>query len=148
MISLDKLNKLASGASMGPWNRTASGHIYAGNDLVAECPPTQGRRGERNAKFIAAADPVAVRNLVKTARLAERFARAKGRHHSQHAMCDLLEHFGLPCVRPGDNPVVAICECGDQFPPDSYGAGFMDANNGVCQNCAASGGGDDQDDAK
>ncbi len=39
--------------------------------------------------------------LRETARLAERFARAKGRHHSQHAACDLMEHFGLPCVRPG-----------------------------------------------
>lgn len=39
--------------------------------------------------------------LRETARLAERFACVKGRHHSQHAMCDLMEHFGMPCVRPG-----------------------------------------------
>lgn len=37
----------------------------------------------------------------QTARLAERFARAKGRYHSQHAMCDLMDHLGLPCTRPG-----------------------------------------------
>lgn len=84
-----------------------------------------------------------VEALRETVRLAERFARAKGRHHSQHAMCDLLEHFGLPCVRPGDEPEMAACACGDQFPPDSYGAGFMDANGGVCENCAAAGGGDE-----
>ncbi|WP_069384008.1 hypothetical protein [Halomonas caseinilytica] len=42
-----------------------------------------------------------VAELEETARLAERFARAKGRHHSQQAACDLMEHFGLPCVRPG-----------------------------------------------
>lgn len=40
--------------------------------------------------------------LRETARLAERFARAKGRHHSQHAACDLMEHLGLPCVRTGE----------------------------------------------
>ncbi len=38
--------------------------------------------------------------LRETARLAERFAKSKGRYHSQSAMCDLLEHFGLPCERP------------------------------------------------
>lgn len=36
----------------------------------------------------------------KTAELAVRFAKAKGRFHSQQAMCDLLDHLGLPCVRP------------------------------------------------
>lgn len=81
--------------------------------------------------------------LRETARLAERFARAKGRHHSQHAACDLMEHFGLPCVRPGAQVVMVKCACGDRFPPDSYGAGFMDANGGVCENCAAAGGGGD-----
>lgn len=29
------------------------------------------------------------------------------------------------------------CACGDMYPPDSYGAGFMAANGGVCENCAA-----------
>ena len=29
------------------------------------------------------------------------------------------------------------CSCGDGFPPNSYGAGFMDANNGVCWSCDA-----------
>ncbi|HAL69301.1 MAG TPA: hypothetical protein DCP84_16715 [Pseudomonas sp.] len=29
------------------------------------------------------------------------------------------------------------CACGDGFPPNSYGAGFMDANNGVCWSCDA-----------
>lgn len=38
--------------------------------------------------------------LQETARLAERFVNAKGRYHSQIAMCDLMDHFGKPCVRP------------------------------------------------
>lgn len=29
------------------------------------------------------------------------------------------------------------CACGDGYPVNSYGAGFMDANNGVCANCDA-----------
>lgn len=29
------------------------------------------------------------------------------------------------------------CECGDGYPANSYGAGFMDANGGVCANCDA-----------
>lgn len=29
------------------------------------------------------------------------------------------------------------CACGDGFPPNSYGAGFMDAKNGVCWSCDA-----------
>jgi hypothetical protein len=81
--------------------------------------------------------------LRETARLAERCARAKGRYHQQHAHCDLMEHFGVPCVRPGDEPEMVTCACGDQYPPDSYGAGFMAANSGVCENCDMMRGGDD-----
>lgn len=29
----------------------------------------------------------------------------------------------------------AVCACGDIYPANSYGAGFMDGNNGVCENC-------------
>lgn len=29
------------------------------------------------------------------------------------------------------------CECGDLYPTKSYGAGFMAANDGVCENCDA-----------
>lgn len=41
-------------------------------------------------------------NLRKIERLARTFANAKGRYHSQQAMCDLLNHFGKPCVRPSN----------------------------------------------
>ena len=29
------------------------------------------------------------------------------------------------------------CACGDEYPANSFGAGFMVANNGVRENCAA-----------
>lgn len=32
---------------------------------------------------------------------------------------------------------VIWCACGDGYPANSYGAGFMDANKGVCANCDA-----------
>lgn len=32
---------------------------------------------------------------------------------------------------------VVWCACGDGHPANSYGAGFMDANGGVCANCDA-----------
>lgn len=31
------------------------------------------------------------------------------------------------------------CACGDRYAGNSYGAGFMDANNGICPNCDAAG---------
>lgn len=65
-------------------------------DLVAKAlgVPDEPHQG-RAERILEAAE-----EKVNAARLAERFARAKGRHHSQRAMCDLLEHFGLPCTRP------------------------------------------------
>lgn len=37
----------------------------------------------------------------------------------------------------GPSKEIIWCSCGDGFPPNSYGAGFMDANNGVCWSCDA-----------
>ena len=39
--------------------------------------------------------------------------------------------------QPSPAPELVHCACGDAFPVNSYGAGLMDANNGVCQNCDA-----------
>jgi len=38
--------------------------------------------------------------------------------------------------RLGDRQVVS-CACGDSYPANSYGAGFIVANDGVCENCDA-----------
>lgn len=40
---------------------------------------------------------------------------------------------------------ISWCACGDGYPVNSYGAGFMDANNGVCANCDAANGGVEPD---
>lgn len=40
-------------------------------------------------------------------------------------------------AKPSPAQELVHCACGDAFQVNSYGAGFMDANNGVCQNCDA-----------
>lgn len=42
----------------------------------------------------------AISHMKKTAQLGEKFAKAKGRFYSQQAMCDLMDHLGMQCVRP------------------------------------------------
>lgn len=37
----------------------------------------------------------------------------------------------------GPSKEIIWCACGDGYPVNSYGAGFMDANGGVCANCDA-----------
>lgn len=41
-------------------------------------------------------------------------------------------------VSAGDDLTASECACGDQYTANSYGAGFMAANGGVCENCDAS----------
>lgn len=51
------------------------------------------------------------------------------------------DHGGLPCPKTRATADAAVgqemiwCACGDGYPVNSHGAGFMDANNGVCANC-------------
>ena len=84
MVPLAKLKKLAKGAVRGPWTRSKSGFIYAGNDKVAECPPCQGHRGQRNAKFIAAANPAVVLQMIERIEELERSAPEEGRPLRAH----------------------------------------------------------------
>lgn len=61
------------------------------------------------------------------------------------AMCRLrAKHndWTLPERLPDANLI--WCACGDGFAANSYGAGFMDANNGVCANCDAAMGNGEQ----
>lgn len=62
------------------------------------------KHAKQPAKGYSECEGCEVERLQEVERLALSFAKAKGRHHSQHAMCDLLEHFGMPCTRPGDEP--------------------------------------------
>lgn len=44
----------------------------------------------------------------------------------------------------GPSKEIIWCACGDGYAANSYGAGFMDANEGVCANCDAAMGNGDQ----
>jgi hypothetical protein len=60
-----------------------------------------------------------------------------------------LDSLNSSPVSAGDDLTASECACGDQYPANSYGAGFMAANNGVCENCDAAnscgrGGGDER----
>lgn len=49
----------------------------------------------------------------------------------------LIARLNSSPVSAGDVLTSSECACGDQYPANSYGAGFMAANNGVCENCDA-----------
>lgn len=59
------------------------------------------------------------------AKLAGAMSRLRAKHN------DWAAPESLPAAE------LVWCACGDGFPPNSYGAGFMDANNGVCWSCDA-----------
>ncbi|WP_172402822.1 ead/Ea22-like family protein [Pseudomonas putida] len=59
------------------------------------------------------------------AKLAGAMSRLRAKHN------DWTDPEALPAAE------LVWCACGDGFPPNSYGAGFMDANNGVCWSCDA-----------
>ena len=59
------------------------------------------------------------------AKLAGAMSRLRAKHN------DWTAPEALPAAE------LVWCACGDGFPPNSYGAGFMDANNGICWSCDA-----------
>ncbi|GEM_PF-2967271 len=59
------------------------------------------------------------------AKLAGAMSRLRSKHN------DWAAPEALPAAE------LVWCACGDGFPPNSYGSGFMDANNGVCWSCDA-----------
>lgn len=68
--------------------------------MPGEAPPIGTRYRDESGEMVAVVVPAELERLRATFRLTERFVNAKGRYHSQLAMCDLMEHFGKSCVRP------------------------------------------------
>lgn len=66
-----------------------------------------------------------------------------GKTHTEYALASnpaavlalIAENEALRKHQPSAE--VIWCECGDGHAANSYGAGFMDANGGVCANCDA-----------
>lgn len=48
---------------------------------------------------------------------------------------NLLNHPGRTSLGPDGAAAKYQCGCGDIYPSTSFGAGYMAANNGVCENC-------------
>ncbi|WP_233098098.1 hypothetical protein [Pseudomonas carnis] len=162
MTDNTELKLAAEAASQGHWNQ--DGFDVQNDDIndyrVARCNRLA------DAKFIAAANPAAVRALIaenerleseraelwrgkrdveatrdtKSAVIAELKAEIAGLKTGYEAYervnAELkAEVEGLRKLGPSKE--IIWCACGDGYPVNSYGAGFMDANNGVCANCDA-----------
>lgn len=90
---------------------------------------------------------VLVRNNIKRPTISERIgdwdtARWAVMKRRGSMMWSQTEGYGMPIKNVigwlevvDDSGEPAVCACGDQYAPRSYGAGFMDANGGVCENC-------------
>ncbi|MCG7598818.1 hypothetical protein MHM84_03405 [Halomonas sp. McH1-25] len=102
------MGEMKCNAQGGNWYRGAANWLenrLNGTLVQGEPHDDRAMMREAMAKLNQAADEID--RLHHVERLAARFVSAKGRYHSQQAMCDLMEHFGKPCVRPdkqGDKP--------------------------------------------
>lgn len=59
----------------------------------------------------------------------------KDREMESKTVRNLLSHPGRTTAQQVGTAVQYQCGCGDIYPSTSFGAGYMAANNGVCENC-------------
>lgn len=102
----------------------------------AEWPETKGGKAMKN--FCAAFKPKDAGALItENERLVawrEGLLKERAAHIRQRDQLK-AEIEALRKLAPSKE--IIWCACGDGYPVNSYGAGFMDANNGVCANCDA-----------
>lgn len=183
-VDIQKLKALAEAATQGEWTCKDKPdgrfwHIGCGSQAIGSTyaaskkhSPDVAAMFEANAKFIVAANPSAVLELITEIQRLRQFEVAykeysdktdwvqENAHWSELGMhradvlrkrCDdaasqlqaqadqlkklMAENEALR--KHGPSTEIIWCACGDGYPENSYGAGFMDANNGVCQNCDA-----------
>jgi len=70
----------------------------------------------------------------------EERADAFGDEEERVIFKNLLGHPGSQPSQAQEQVVEYQCGCGDIYPGSSFGAGYMAANNGVCENCSGAGG--------
>ncbi|SDQ72239.1 hypothetical protein SAMN04490192_2899 [Pseudomonas lundensis] len=141
MSDYSKLKELAEAASEGAWVQDAFEVVSDGIEdrRVARCSWLT------DAQYIAAANPAVVLGLIAHLDLAveardlymadkKQLAFALNDARAEAARLK-AECEGLPKHAPSSE--IIWCECGDGYPANSYGAGFMAANGGVCENCDA-----------
>ncbi|WP_448678930.1 hypothetical protein [Pseudomonas nicosulfuronedens] len=92
-------------------------------ELLAEIPP---RSYEESARVLA---------------WMEERADAFGGDEERVIFKNLLGHPGSQSSQAQEQVIQYQCGCGDIYPSTSFGAGYMAANNGVCENCSVMEGG-------
>lgn len=136
MADYSELKKLAEGAPEGPWfgPEYAPGASYVFDVDLGTLLHYESIESEQDAclRYVAAANPAAVLALI-----AENDGLKTGYEAYEQVNAGLkAEVEALRKSAPSKE--VVWCSCGDGYAANSYGAGFMDANDGVCANCDAS----------
>lgn len=113
---------------------------------------TPDGKGKENADFCAAASPSTILALLgEIERLQADLAEMTGyrdnaANHMRRIRAestdaenerDQLKAENETLRKHAPHPEIIWCECGDGHHSNSYGAGFMAANGGVCENCDA-----------
>lgn len=166
MTDYSELKKLAEAATQGEWvrdKRKFGGVIYGGPvqhwvngsgqsqlAMTTGADWMQGGETEANADFIAAANPAAILALIaENEALREEIAidnKIIADRERLLSMFDCPDHgqctpYAMEQIeelrKSAPSKEIIWCACGDGHAANSYGAGFMDANNGVCENCDA-----------
>ena len=75
--------------------------------------------------------------MVEVARLKAEIAGLKTGYEAYEQVVQGLKAENEALRNAALSKAVVWCACGDGHPANSYGAGFMDANGGVCANCDA-----------
>ena len=149
MTDLAELKALAEAATPGPWSYDGSyvcpARVEAGTTFVETWRSVADCHQPENTQFIAAANPAVVLELIaENERLREAHEQVCTNYNQVSFASEergkqiaelKAECEGLRKDAPSSE--IIWCECGDGYPANSYGAGFMAANDGVCENCDA-----------
>ncbi len=126
LAEIDRLEDALHGAS----SEVHGLHVQHGRNSSELRRTCQARDDARKERDQLKAENEALRKdlellAIGRAKLAGAMSRLRSKHN------DWTAPEALPAAE------LVWCACGDGFPPNSYGSGFMDANNGVCWSCDA-----------
>lgn len=169
MTDHSELKRLAEAATPGPWYQHGGIMQVLSHDCETVCETFEDDGECPDAQFIAAANPAAVLALIaeserieseradlwrgkrdvegdrdtKSAVIAELKAEVAGLKTGYEAYERVNAELKaeVEALRKlGPSKEIIWCACGDGYPVNSYGAGFMAANGDVCENCDAANG--------
>ena len=142
MTDYSELKRLAQAAPKGPWygpDTTAHKGTVFDCDLGSLlCYESIESEQDACVAYVAAANPAAVLALIAEVEEDAMHMRAFGDvMKSQAAQIEQLKAEVETLRKHAPSSEMTWCACGDGYPANSYGAGFMDASSGVCENCSA-----------